>query len=61
MPDNLTIGFTSTIINASNGYVTLNASTLHSQDSSILIRDKYGAVSVVHYGLGEWFAYGSLK
>ena len=61
LPDNLTIGFTSTIINASNGYVTLNASTLHSQDSSILIRDKYGAVSVVHYGLGEWFAYGSLK
>lgn len=60
-PNTLPEGFQTTILNASTGYITLNASTLLSTDSSIRLIDQYAGASVVHYGGGIWYAFGNLK
>jgi hypothetical protein len=60
LPDSLSTGFQTTIINTDGGTVTLNASTLLSEDSSIKLIKKYSAASAIHKGSGTWYAFGDL-
>lgn len=60
-PDNLSMGFQCTVLNSGTGYVTLNASTLYTTDSSVRLIDRYSMASAVHKGSGVWFAAGNLK
>jgi len=60
-PDSLTTGFQCTVLNASTGYVRLDASTLRTTDSSTQLKNLYAGASAVHYGSGIWYAWGNLK
>lgn len=61
LPNSLTIGFQTTIINSGVEVITLEASTLYSMDGSTKISDQYAAASVIHKGSGVWYALGFLK
>jgi len=61
LPNNLSTGFQCTILNASTGYVKLDASILRTTDSSVQLRNLYAGASAVHYGSGTWYAWGNLK
>jgi hypothetical protein len=60
LPNTLSIGFQTTIVNAGPGIITLNASTLLTIDSSTRIATQNAAASVVHKGSGVWRAFGNL-
>jgi hypothetical protein len=60
-PNTLTNGFSTVVINDTNGPITLNASTLLSQDSSIVLRNKYAAATVICKSAGVFYAFGNLK
>lgn len=57
----LPTGFSTTVINSGPGTITLNASTFLATDSSLALRDRYAAASVVHKGSGVFYAFGNLK
>jgi len=61
LPDSLDAGFTVNIINIGTGYVTLEASTLYTTDSSVQLRDQYAGATAIHKGSGTWYAFGNLK
>ena len=61
LPDSLSTGFQTTIINTGPGVITLNASILYTTDASIKLTDRYAAASALHKGSGTWFAFGNLK
>jgi hypothetical protein len=60
-PNTLVAGFTTTVVNETTGTVTLNASTLYTQDSSVTLRDKYSAATVICKSTGVFLAFGNLK
>lgn len=60
-PNTLDVGFQTTVVNSSTGYITMNASTLLTTDSSVRLRDQYAGASFVHKGSGVWFGFGNLK
>jgi hypothetical protein len=60
-PNTLPLGFQTTVVNDTTGTVTLNASTLLTTDSSIVLRDRYAAASIYHKGSGVFYAFGNLK
>ena len=61
LPNSVNPGFQTTIINVGGGNITLNASTLLTMDSSIVLRDRYATATAVHKGSGVWYASGNLK
>ena len=61
LPDSLDTGFRLDIVNASDGYVTLDASVLLTTDSSVQLQNQYAGATVVHKGSGTWYAWGNLK
>lgn len=60
-PNTLPIGFQTTVVNRTTGNVTLNASTLYTTDSSVVLRDRYAAASIVCSSTGVFYAFGNLK
>lgn len=60
-PNTLSAGFATTVVNETTGIVTLNASTLLSQDSSVVLRDRYAAATVICKSAGVFLAIGNLK
>lgn len=60
-PNSLATGFQSTIVNIGGGNITLNASTMLTTDSSVVLRDRYAGASVVHKGSGAFYGWGNLK
>ena len=60
-PNSLSTGFSTTVINVGNGTITLDASTLLTFDSSVLLRDKYAAANVICKSAGVFYGIGNLK
>ena len=52
LPNSLSAGFQTTIVNVGPGVITLNASTLLSTDSSVALRNRYAGASAIHKGTG---------
>jgi len=61
LPNNLSNGFQLTIVNASTGFVTIDASTILSAGSYKIIKRQYVGASAVHKGSGTWFVWGGLE
>jgi hypothetical protein len=61
LPNNVDIGFQIVIVNASTGYVTIDASTLYSIDGSTMITEQYGMATAIHKGAGAYYIGGNLK
>jgi hypothetical protein len=60
-PNTLEVGFQSTVVNRTTGITTINASTLYTTDSSVVLRDRYAAASIVCTSTGVFYAFGNLK
>jgi hypothetical protein len=60
-PNTLSVGFSTVVINDTTGIITLNASTLYSQDSSLVLRNQYAAATVICKSAGVFYAFGNLK
>ena len=61
LPNNMPVGYQTTIVNMGPGVITLNASTLYATDSSVALRNQYAGASAYHKGSGIWVAFGNLK
>ena len=61
LPDSLSTGFQITIVNASTGYVSIDASTVLSKGGYKILKDQYSGASAVHKGSGIWYLWGGLE
>nr|HPI82528.1 hypothetical protein [Candidatus Paceibacterota bacterium] len=61
LPDSLSTGFQLTIVNASTGYVSIDASTVLSRGSYKILKEQYAGASAVHKGSGTWYVWGGLS
>ena len=61
LPNNMPVGYQTTIVNMGPGIITLNASTLYATDSSVALKNRYAGASAYHKGSGVWVAFGNLK
>ncbi len=59
-PNTLETGFATTVFNIGSGVLTLNASTIIAYDSSVALRNKGCAATVIHRGSGIFYAAGQL-
>lgn len=60
-PNTLPTGFQTTVVNETTGIITLNASTLLTTDSSVVLRDRYAGATVICKSSGVFLAFGNLK
>lgn len=64
LPNSLSNGFNTTVINVGGGTITIAAgsgSTIFAKDGSLEIVSRYGAATTVHKSSGNWYVFGDLQ
>lgn len=64
LPNSLSNGFNTTVINVGGGTITIAAgtgSTIFAKDGSLDIVSRYGAATTVHKSSGNWYVFGDLQ